>query len=237
MAIFELSSQTWNCSSIGDLPNDTQVDPNAVSGLLLTCDDDGRVAVWVHFPEESWGCSPAAPLLTQVVGNVNSICVPGDIFTYNDVGNGRPSALCEDPHTRQVGPDAVVKLTGTKRDSRALLKPDEAFYVQTASKAIGFISTYAPLRGWQYWRWSPLKTASPSNVGTFPPILLADSKIVAVTVATWGRANFNPPWTTSSQSFTLNLVTIAQGATGYTVNTIGTDLVMASSKQKNLVST
>jgi len=184
MAIYDPTIDDWNCTATSKLPNDTSVPSNVTTGLPLNC-TRSFVAVWNSTTTE-WGCSPREALLYQSEGNIQDLCRSGDLLTinYDETVDyiDRPAGLCDDPSTREVGPNASLKRK--KNSLRNPGDPDEAFYVQTTSKAIGGLGSTGGAEhfNWQYWAWSPVKTSFSASVGTFPPVIpFANMHLVAVT--------------------------------------------------------
>jgi len=191
MAVYDPTIDDWNCTSTGNLPNDTSVPSDVVTGLPEECLEDGFVAVWNH-TINAWGCSALQPLLFQAIGNLQPTCRSGDVLTLNvdDPQAIRPAGLCDDPQGRQVGPNAVVSLDTKRR--RNLGDPDESFYVQTTSKAIGGLDSAGGNEhfNWQYWAWSPIRSSFASSMGTYPPVFPFEGlHLAAVSVATFNYNN------------------------------------------------
>jgi len=219
MAIYDPLIDDWNCTSTGNLPNDTNTTPvGVVTGLPHNC-SRSLTAVWNHTTTE-WSCSSRESLLYQSQPLIaENLCRSQDLLTTNyessatDTFFDRPAGLCVAPSTRQVGPDAVVGL-GRKRN---LGDPDEAFYVQTTSKAIGGLGSAGGSEhfNWQYWDWSPMRSAFGASVGTYPPIMAFDNVyLVAVTSATYTYTSTNNVWTPNSLGLTFRVVKITNQITG-----------------------
>jgi len=214
MAIYDPDVDDWNCTSTGNLPNDTSVPDDVITGIPFNCTGN-FVAVWNHSISE-WACSTRESLLYQSQGLIQDLCRSGDLLTINydetEIYINRPAGLCVVPSAREVGPNAVVKL---KRSARNLGDPDEAFYVQTTSKAIGGLGSTGGAEhfNWQYWAWSPVKTSFASSVGAIAPVLAFDNmRLAAVTASTYTwSANV---YTAATIALTFKVVRVAVVVTG-----------------------
>jgi hypothetical protein len=225
MAIYDIGAGQWGCVLTGDLPSDEGIPTGQPEGLLLSCDEPGRVAVWSR-TTVAWGCSAAKPLLDQAEPNVQSSCRSGDLLTVNLAFDGRPAALCDTSTTRQVGPNALVSLK--KRSApRNLGDPDEAFYIQTTSKAIGRASDGQGQWGWQYWKWSPTKTSFASSMGTFPPLFPFTGNLAAVTATTYTYSGNS--FSATTLALTFRVVKITPGPTSFTALDWSDDLRITQS--------
>jgi len=225
MAIYDISLGQWGCVLTSDLPSDEGVPTGNPEGLLLNCDEPGRVAVWSR-TTVAWGCSAAKPLLNQAEANVQASCRSGDLLTVNLAFDGRPAALCDTSTTRQVGPNAVVSLK--KRSApRNLGDPDEAFYIQTTSKAIGRASDGSSQWGWQYWKWSPTKTSFASSMGTYPPLFPFTGHLAAVTATTYSLSGTT--FSAVTLGITFRVVKITPGPESFTDADFSSDLTITSS--------
>jgi len=148
-------------------------------------------------------------------------------LTINLEFDGRPVALCDETERRQVGPNALVSLK--KRSiPRNVGDPDEAFYVQTTSKAIGNLAAAGGSShfGWQYWKWSPTKTTFSSAMGSFPPIFPWTGHLVAVTAATY---RYSTTFSQNTQQVVLRVVKITPGSTAYATEDWTEDLRVTTS--------
>jgi len=106
---------------------------------------------------------------------------------------GLPAGLCDSPSVREVGPNAVVKKAPHKKGIRNAGDPDESFFIQTTSKAVGNIGSSTTSQEhfkWQYWAWTPIRSSFPASVGTLPPLISVDNAhLVAVTSAVYASAS------------------------------------------------
>jgi hypothetical protein len=194
MAIYDPAIDDWNCTSTGNLPNDTSVPSDTVTGLPHNCSRN-MIAVWNKTLTE-WDCSQREALVYQTEPYIpDQFCRDGDLLTINQdytaTWINRPGALCVNSQSRQVGPEASVQLKRTIV-SKNSGDPDETFFVQSTSKAIGnFSQTVAREHDkWQYWAWSPIRSGFTSSLGTYPPILPFDGlHLVSVISNTYSWAN------------------------------------------------
>jgi len=214
MAIYDPDVDDWNCTSTGNLPNDTSVPSDVITGIPYNCTGN-FVAVWNHSISE-WTCSTREALLYQSQGLIQDLCRSGDLLTINydesDIYINRPAGLCVAPGDREVGPNAVVKL---KRNPRNVGDPDEAFYVQTTSKAIGGLGATGGSEhfNWQYWAWSPVKTSFASSIGAIAPILAFDGMhLAAVTAQTYTWSS--NVYTVANIALTFKVVRVSVSITG-----------------------
>jgi len=214
MAIYDPTIDDWNCTSTGNLPNDTSTPSDTVIGLPLNCTRN-FVAVWNHTLTE-WSCSSREALLFQSQPLIaENQCRSEDLLTINydqtDTYRNRPAGLCVAPGTRQVGPDATVQLKRNSGD------PDEAFYVQTTSKAIANLGAAGGSEHfkWQYWSWSPLRTSFASPFGSYPPILAFDGmRLAAVSANTYGWTSAGAAYSVSNVAVNFQVVKLSIKFTG-----------------------
>jgi hypothetical protein len=218
MAVYDPAIDDWECLSTGNLPNDTSVPDDVVTGIPFNCSAN-YVAVW-NFTTSEWDCDDRESLLFQSQPLIaDNLCRGGDLLTVNYILDktspfvDRPAGLCVSSLTRQVGPDASVSL-GKKRN---LGDPDETFYVQSTSKAIGGLGSTGGNEhfGWQYWAWSPVRTSFAAGVGTYPPILAFDGmQLVAVTANTYSFSTTGNVWTATTAAVNFRVVRLTNVITG-----------------------
>ena len=96
--------------------------------------------------------------------------------------------------------------------------PDEAFYVQSTSKAIGGLGSTGGSEhfNWQYWAWSPVKTLFASSVGTYPPLLAFDGMHLAAVTANTYSFSGSPSnvWTATALPVQFRVVKVYNLITG-----------------------